>query len=282
MGGSFSAASLEGGLVLLVIAIALSAVKEISGSGGSGLMSAAFLCAGLGTAAVVVPCLDASWMQPRGREMSEEERDVQTFLGLLPPLFLGSLAFNAVYNCMQFWYQQQACQMDVRVPFGSGTFQLSGSFFNIADCLAIVVMTPLSVIWIDPFLQRLFRGRFGHGAKFTLGMAIACFSVLVAARLELLRRHAEVLPITSNCAPPGVGMSAMSGAWMMLPFFLMGVAEIYTQPTLLHYAYSKSPASMRTLSIAVSSALFALLVDGLSAYMPNDLNHGHLEYGYFV
>merc|ERR1719291_518405 len=69
----------------------------------------------------------------------------------------------------------------------------------------------------------------------------------------------------------------------------MAVAEIYTQPTLLHFAYSKSPPSMRTFSMAasffiqaVSSALFALLVKALSSYIPNDLNNGHLEFGYYV
>mmetsp|Transcript_57430 Transcript_57430/g.178488 ORF Transcript_57430/g.178488 Transcript_57430/m.178488 type:complete len:105 (-) Transcript_57430:94-408(-) len=84
-------------------------------------------------------------------------------------------------------------------------------------------------------------------------------------------------------------MSSISGTWMMVPFFLMGVGEIYTQPTLLHFAYAKSPSTMRTLAMAasffisgVSSALFALLVSALSNFIPNNLNDGHLEYGYWV
>merc|ERR1719424_2679807 len=132
-------------------------------------------------------------------------------------------------------------------------------------------------------------GRLGHGFKFGIGMAIAAISVLVAAKLELMRKAAAVLPVQSNCAPPGVNMSELQGAWMMVPYFLMGVAEIYTQPTLLHFAYSKSPPSMRTFAMAasffiqaVSSAIFALLVKALSSYIPNDLNNGHLEFGYYV
>lgn len=287
--GSYQAASVQAGLMLLVAAIAMSAAKAMISTAGSSLMAMAFACAGVGTIAVVFPCLDAKWLRPRSRAMTQDEKDVEVFLSLLPPLFLGSLAFNAVYNCMQFWYQQQACQMDVRLPWGSGDFQLSGSFFNIADCIGIVIMTPLAVMWIDPALHRLSRGRFGHGAKFSLGMIVAAMSVMVAARLEITRKSVPVLSVTSNCAPPGVDMSAISGAWMMVPFFLMGVAEIYTQPTLLHYAYSKSPPSMRSLAMAasffiaaVSSALFALLVNAMSPYMPNDLNEGHLEYGYFI
>merc|ERR1719424_820196 len=132
-------------------------------------------------------------------------------------------------------------------------------------------------------------GRLGHGFKFGIGMGFAVLSVLVAARLEQLRKGAAVLPVQSNCAPPGVNMSDLQGAWMTAPYFLMGVAEIYTQPTLLHFAYSKSPPSMRTFAMAasffiqaVSSALFALLVKALSSYIPNDLNNGHLEFGYYV
>jgi len=288
-GGSRKAASVGIGLVLLLLSIALSAVKALMPNTGSTMMYLAFAFALVGTLAVVLPCLNPHWVQWGSAALTTEQKDVRDFLALLPVLFTGSIAFNALYNCMQFWYAQQACQMDVRLPFGNGTLQLSGSFFNIADCLAIVLVTPLAVLWFDPSLSQFFRGRFSHGEKFTLGMALAVLSVLVAARLELLRKVAPVLGEASNCAPPGVGMSDMKGAWMMLPFFLMGVAEIYTQPTLLHYAYSKSPPSMRTLAMAasffiaaVSSALFALLVSELGPYMPNDLNQGHLEYGYYI
>lgn len=287
--GSHKALSVLIGMFLLLVAIFLSAAKSMLPHTGTTMMVLAFVCALLGSVAVVVPCLNPTFVLRETSESNREQQEVSEFLGLLPVLFTGSISFNALYNCMQFWYAQQACQMDVRLPIGSGSFQLSGSFFNIADCLGIVAFTPIAVFWIDPYLRRMAHGHFSHGEKFSIGMVIACISVFVAARLEVIRRLAPVLSVTSNCAPPGVGMSDLSGAWMMLPFFLMGVAEIYTQPTLLHYAYSKSPPSMRTLAMAanffiaaVSSALFALLVSAISPYMPNDLNKGHLEYGYYI
>jgi len=287
--GSPKAASVGMGLVLLVVSILLSAAKSLLPQTGMTMMASAFSCALAGSLAFVVPCLDPSWLRSPDKVHSSEHNDVKEFLGLMPPLFTGSLAFNALYNCMQFWYAQQACQMDLRLPlFGPG-FQLSGSFFNIADCLAICLVTPLAVVVINPMLESMSRGHFDHRAKFLVGMVIAGISVLYAARLEVVRRITPVLPVISNCAPPGVGMSDIQAAWMMVPFFLMGVAEIYTQPTLLHMAYSKSPPSMRTLAMAasffiaaVSSALFALLVSAMSPYMPNDLNGGHLEYGYYA
>jgi dipeptide/tripeptide permease len=215
--------------------------------------------------------------------------EVAKFLRLLPVLFSANLAFSALYNSMQFWYQQQACQMDLRMPFSSGGSQFSGSFFMIADCLGIVLATPFAVDWLNPMLEQASGGRFSHGPKFVLGMTFAMFSVTMAAHLEQLRRAAPILPIASNCAPPGVMMSDLGASWMVMPFFLMGLGEIYTQPVLMHFAYSESPTSLRTLAVvtslvigAVSNALFTVQISMLAAFVPNDLNDGRLEYGHYI
>lgn len=159
----------------------------------------------------------------------------------------------------------------------------------IADCLGIVVATPLALGIINPYLERVLGGYFGHGAKYGLGMSFGVASVVVAAYLENLRRVSPIMSHVSNCAPEGVQMSSISAVWMIVPFFLMGIGEIYTQPVLMHFAYTCSPASMRTLTAAmslvigaVSNALFTVQVSALSKYVPNDLNLGHLEYGYYM
>jgi len=283
--GSHRAAMVCFGVLLLCSSIVLSAMESLIPSMGMPMMMAAFCCAGVGVLAVTVLCVNSSWLTTSvDGAPTVEEQDTQKFIKLLPTLCMGSLSFGALYNSMQFWYQQQACQMDVRL----GSMQLSGSFFNIADCFAIVLMTPVILNYINPFMEKK-MGKIGHDIKFGIGMAVAGVSVLVAAKLEMMRKAAAVLPVQSNCAPPGVNMSDIQGAWMMVPYFLMGVAEIYTQPTLLHFAYSQSPPSMRTFAMAasffiqaVSSALFALLVKALSSYIPNNLNDGHLEFGYYV
>merc|ERR1719361_1758126 len=132
-------------------------------------MIAAFASGFAGAVATIIPCLDPSWLVGPGEDLTQEARDVQSFLRVIPGLFTGNLAFGALFNSMQFWYQQQACQMDVRMPFGNG-FQLSGSFFNIADCLAIVIFTPLVVGWLNPFLERCLGGKLEHGLKLGIGM----------------------------------------------------------------------------------------------------------------
>jgi len=97
------------------------------------------------------------------------------------------------------------------------------------------------------------------------------------------------LPELSNCAPDGVKMSDIHACWMMIPFFFMGLGEIYTQPVLMHLAYTQSPPSMRTLASvtgmligAVSTAVFTVQISALAPFVPNDLNNGKLEVGYFA
>jgi len=160
----------------------------------------------------------------------------------------------------------------------------------IADCLGIVLATPLAIGWFNPAMEARFRKMgttFGPGAKYGLGMFFGALSVCVAVRLERTRKGATLLEGTSNCAPEGVQMSNMPALWMVVPFFLMGLGEIYTQPVLMHLAYTQSPPAMRTLAAvaalligAVSTALFSVQIAALSPYVPNDLNQGHLEYGY--
>merc|ERR1719316_70154 len=194
---------------------------------------------------------------------------------------------------MQYWYQQQACQMDVRMPWATsdpfGQQQFAGSFFMIADCLGIVIATPIALGWINPGLDKLKGSPLGHGAKYSIGMLFGALSVVMAAYIERMRREMPLLPFLSNCAPQGIHMSGMSASWMFVPFFLMGLGEIYTSPVLMNLAYTQSPPSMRTLTSAtglviggVSTSLFALQINALAPYVPNDLNHGHLEFGYYA
>lgn len=286
--GAREALTFSVGVLLLALGVLLSVAQAVmpESSFANFFVGAAFLCAAVGVVAVTLPCLDPQWVVEAPGEMLRAE-EVKGFLRILPVLFTANLAFSALYNSMQFWYQQQACQMDLRMPFGTSGAQFSGSFFMIADCLGIVLATPLAVGYVNPILERKLGPHFGHGAKFGLGMTFAALSVLAAVRLELLRRTSPVLGLDSNCAPSGIRMSALNSAWMTLPFFLMGLGEIYTQPVLMHLAYTRSPPSMRTLTAAtglvigaVSTSLFTVQVALLGHYVPNDLNQGHLEYGY--
>merc|ERR1719145_403729 len=109
--------------------------------------------------------------------------------------------------------------MDIRMSVHGVVHFVSGSFFNVADCVAVLVATPAAVLYIDPFLSRSLGRAYDHRAKFSLGILLAFISVGLAAHIELWRKEATILGLESNCSPPGVHMSAMGAAWIAPCYF---------------------------------------------------------------
>lgn len=281
--GSARALSLCIGWPALVLGLLCTVVVAISKSVATtvlagGLVMLGLACVGWGSSG------DGQWARRLAKKNSSITRNGTTdFLRVVPTLVAVSLAFNIMYSCMSFWFQQQACQMDLRV---GSSFQLNGSFFNIADCMAIVVLTPFVLRFVNPFLARCL-GKFDRHQKLLFGCALAALAVLWAAQLELVRRKSPVLDEASKCAPKGVRMSSLSGWWMIGPYAVMGIAEIYVNPTLYFLSYSQTPLRLRStaqavclLTSAAASGLFTILAN----IMPSaqDLNETHLEYGYYA
>jgi len=293
--GSSEAQALCLGVLLITVAIMLSLMSalfqnQVNKISVAGLPGITFACASLGVLAVVSSCESPSWLRDeQAPDGSLSASEVRSFLRLLPVIITSGLAFGAVYSCMSFSFQQQACQMDVRIPWSDGSHQFAGSFFAVADCLGIAIATPIAVGWLNPKLEQALGNRFDHSGKFGLGMVFGIMSVFLAAYVEIQRRASPVMSQVSHCAPPGIHMSELSAVYMLVPFFLMGIGEIYTIPVVMHLAYSKSPASTRTMTAvaslmmnAVSSSIFTVQTAALSQFVPDDLNQGRMEYGYYL
>jgi len=264
---------------LLLLGLLLSVcISLIPASAGLGFFGAFSVLSGLLLA--TYGCGDLSWVHARAHRNSHVTRQqTADFLRVMPTLAAVNLAFNSVYNCMAFWFQEQACLMDVRI----GSWQLNGSFFNVADGLAIVLFTPPLMNHFNPWLERRF-GLNRHG-KLLLGCALAASSVLWAIQLEERRRRAPMLDEVSLCAPDGMKMSSLSAWWMIGPYTVMGVAEVYVNPTLYYLAYSQSPLRLRSsaqalglLMSATSSALFTIL----TAILGDSKGADSLQVGYYL
>lgn len=274
------------GCPLLLVGVTLTVVVSFYPDPRFATLTFWAIVCGLG--AVGVGCTgDLSWMLRARRNRYGSRQQSADFLRILPMLITASLSFNALYNCMGFWYQQQACQMDLRVsfPLAHSVMQLNGSFFNIADCIAIVGLAPV-VTKLNSFLA-VVLGRFSRHEKLLFGNFIAAISVLWAAQLEISRRSSKLLAIDSECASAGVHMSSLPAWYMVGPYAAMGIAEVYVNPALYYLSYSQTPLRLRStaqavclLMGAVSTGLFTLLTPVLGH--ANDLNHTHLENGYYA
>jgi len=211
--------------------------------------------------------------------------DVRAGFATVPIIVVVNICFSMAYNAMNNAFPSQACQMNTQFR-GS---QLNGAFFNLADALAVVFLTPLFESCLYPAIGWMKGSHVRLGQKLVAGMIIASLSNAVAAWMEIKRRNAPLICEAgfSECAPNGIHMRDMSAFWMFVPFFLMGAAEILVNPCMYYFCYTAAPVKVRSLIQAfnlffngsVSNAFTAV---AMKATFPNDLDTGHMEYYYFI
>jgi len=113
--------------------------------------------------------------------------------------------------------------------------------------------------------------------------------------IEYARLGAGPLPIGSNCAPlepngEHVNMSALSAFWMLIPYCLVGIGEVFVNPVLQHYAYADTAPSMRSMMQAFNmfamggmpNALSSSLTSATAPFVQNNLDDGNLPVAYFI
>mmetsp|Transcript_94988 Transcript_94988/g.306677 ORF Transcript_94988/g.306677 Transcript_94988/m.306677 type:complete len:609 (-) Transcript_94988:46-1872(-) len=247
---------------------------------------------------IILFCQNVEWLngmeRPENQPLSLE--DVKDFLRLLPLIVCSQISYGCLFMMMKTWYVRQACQMDLRfrrteVVHNSDPQMFIG-FFDLYYCGTVIAGTPLVLYYVNPRISRWFERlgwRFHHWSKFVMGLAFGVASGLAAAHCEVCRRAAPVLELTSNCAPDGVSVRAMSAYWMLVPYVLMGISTLYVVPALTAISYRQVPKTVRSLTVvtnifmmsASQSVVMAVSVS-MKEYTPHNLDTGNLEYLYFA
>ncbi|TVU11727.1 hypothetical protein EJB05_45329 [Eragrostis curvula] len=191
---------------------------------------------------------------------------------------------------------QQASTMDRRLFPGLSSFQIPAGSMTVFSLLAMLV----TLFFYDRALVPLMRRRTGLDRGITylqrmgVGFAVCAASTLVAGFVESRRRDAAAAAGTTD-----VGTApTMSAYWLVPQYALQGVAEAFNSVGHLEFMYDQSPESMRStatalfwLSISLGSYASTALVaavhrwsagaDG-SNWLPDNINHGRLDYFYWV
>jgi hypothetical protein len=127
-------------------------------------------------------------------------------LETVPTLLIVNVCFSVVYNQMNGPFQSHACQMNLWV----GSIQLNAAFFNIADCIAIIVFVPILEKIAYPLIGRMKGSPVTLKQKLVAGLAVAGFSMVVAAGLEYLRRGLPILGPKGEVATPDCCLYGMN------------------------------------------------------------------------
>ena len=222
-----------------------------SSSGNDVLSQVALVLGFMSCVFLIVANVNCSWVKELDDKEMKDVKDAKIFsvkeaqqtFSAVPVIVVVNIAFNLCYNSMNNAFPSQACQMDLRIGKG----QLNGAFFNIADAIAIVVVTPIFESCLYPMVARMKGSNVRLGQKIIAGLIFACISNLAAAVLEIYRKQAPALCDAgfSQCAPgyddgiSGTRMRDISAFWIFIPFALVGIAEVLVNPCVLERQFLK-------------------------------------------
>ena len=227
-------------------------------------------------------------------DAESSEADAAAVVRLLP-VAACVVVFWTVYSQMSSNFQLQGFQMDLHTM---GTM-LSPATLNVFDSVAIMLLIPAVDRGLYPCIHRITGVRLSMLTKMSIGFAFATASVIVAGFVERMRRSSPILPpepLSGNTSLCGGGdggaplpMSTLSIWWQTPQYILIGLSEIFAAITCYELFYSTVPPHMRSVCQSINllcTAFGSLAAAGLNsacaAWIPDNLNDGHLDYLFFL
>ncbi|GMI81739.1 NRT1/ PTR family 8.1, ARABIDOPSIS THALIANA PEPTIDE TRANSPORTER 1, peptide transporter 1 [Hibiscus trionum] len=211
----------------------------------------------------------------------------------LLPLWASGIIFSTVYIQMGTLFVLQGERMDTRV--GHSNFHIPPASLSIFDTLSVIFWVPIYDRIIVPVMRKFTGHKNGltQLQRMGIGLFISIFPMVVAAileheRLQMIKKHnyyeLKEMPMTIF--------------WQVPQYFLIGCTEVFTFIGQLEFFYDQAPDAMRSFCSASSLAtgalgsyLSSLLVtivsnvtakDGKPGWIPDNLNHGHIDYFFWL
>ncbi|EMS65533.1 Peptide transporter PTR2 [Triticum urartu] len=208
------------------------------------------------------------------------------------PIWSGMVLFAAVQEQMFSTFVEQGMTMEKHV----GSFEIPAASFQSIDTLTVIMLVPIYERVLVPVIRK-FTGRangISSPQRIGIGLCFSMSSMVIAALVESNRlqiAQSEGLVHSKVTVP-------MSILWQGPQYFLLGVAEVFSNIGLTEFFYNESPDAMRSLCIAFSllnvsagnylSSFILSLVPvftargGSPGWIPDNLNEGHLDRFYLM
>eukprot|EP00878_Enallax_costatus_P010038 GHUV01010477.1.p1 GENE.GHUV01010477.1~~GHUV01010477.1.p1 ORF type:complete len:428 (+),score=155.40 GHUV01010477.1:2685-3968(+) len=245
---------------------------------------------------------DVSRSRHLGGYTPQQVEEVKMVLRLLP-VFCTTALYWTIYAMMGTMFIQQGTLMDNRVVIpGSGfVLRIPAATMALFNTGSIILLVPLYDTFFEPLLKRA-------GAKWTLlrrigwGMIIAVLAMVYSAGVEAWRLSifrdmpdtgSDDRTVTGNNLEYGPTVVPLSILWQAPAYMLIGASEVFASIAQLEFFYDQAPDVMRSCSMALQllstavgsylggglvAAVAALSVAAGQAWLPKDLNLGHLDY----
>lgn len=211
----------------------------------------------------------------------------------LLPVWATGIIFATVYGQMSTLFVLQGLTMYTQL--GKGGFEIPEASLSIFDTLSVLFWVPIYDRLIVPAARKFTGHKNGitQLQRMGIGLFISIFSMLSAGILELIRlRYVRRHDLYEE---KKIDMSIF---WQVPQYFIIGCAEVFFFIGQLEFFYEQAPDAMRSLcsalqltTVALGSYLSTLLVTivtkistrhGKLGWIPDNLNHGHLHYFYWL
>ncbi|UPQ97781.1 proton-dependent oligopeptide transporter [Chloropicon primus] len=227
-----------------------------------------------------------------GKHYTHEQVEEVRLVVRLFPMFLATCFYWTVYSQMQSLFVSQGIQMNTKVSFGKFSLEIPPASLSSFDTISIIVCVPLYDRVLVPLLERA-NLRMTILQRIGIGLVLASISMVVAGVVEMRRlKMAREGKFTED------GSVDMSVFWQTFQYALVGASEVFASIGQLELFYDQAPDSMRSCCSAL--ALLTTAIGGYTAgaliplinlvtkdtkdgrWIPSNLNHGHLDYFFFV
>lgn len=244
---------------------------------------------------------------------------------LMFPYFGLLVVFWLCYIQMSTNFQVQGCQMYNLI----GGIAFSPAFFTCFDTITILTLIPIVDNFIYPFIEKKRGGRPLRAlSKMWVGFVCMIAAMVIAGILEIYRKDAPIAgptgAVASCCAkctyyssdPSDSCLTACGGNqssadtceynsacggyrpittfsiwWQIIPYFFVGLGEIFTSVAAYEFFYNEVDGSMRSVAQGVNlltTSFGSFAAGGLNGalvdWVPDDINSGsaHLDLYFFV
>ncbi|KAH7568238.1 hypothetical protein JRO89_XS07G0264900 [Xanthoceras sorbifolium] len=227
---------------------------------------------------------------------SSSINDVEDAKALLSifPVWMTSLVYGIVNLQPATFFTKQGATMDRTVAPG---FDIPAASLQSIVSLAIILTLPVYDRIFVPF-ARAFTGKpagITTLQRVGIGLFLCTISMVIAALVEMMRL--KIVKEHGLVDKPNVTIP-MSIWWLIPQYAVLGIAEAFTMVGLQEFFYNQVPTELRSVGLSfyltvlgAGSFLSSFLIsaiekltsrDGQYSWFDNNLNHGHLDYFYWL
>ncbi|WOG89721.1 hypothetical protein DCAR_0208959 [Daucus carota subsp. sativus] len=223
--------------------------------------------------------------------------NAKIILGMIP-IFLCTIIMTLCLAQLQTFSIQQGTTMDTTI---TKSFNIPPASLPIFPVASLIILIPIYDVFFVPFARKFTGLPTGitHLQRVGVGLVLSCLSMAAAAILEAKRKRVardnNMLDAIPTLQPLPINVF-----WIMIQYFIFGIADMFTYVGLLEFFYSEAPKGLKSIStcflwssMALGYYLSTILVQILNAVTKNitasggwlagnNINRNHLNLFYWL